>query len=144
MNILDKIKRFGLYTGASTIAMLVDLFLFIVFAEILFRNIDSNISILLSTIISRVVSSTINFNLTKRALGSKNLKRTAIIRFFALVGVQLFTSAILVMILYSFIPLPKTIIKCVVDTTLYFIFYRVHSKYVFKSNILLLMSGEEI
>ena len=40
MNILDKIKRFGLYTGASTIAMLVDLFLFIVFAEILFRNID--------------------------------------------------------------------------------------------------------
>ena len=131
MSLKDKVKRFALYTGASTIAMVIDLFLFILLAEIILRNIDPNTSIMVATIVSRLVSSTINFNLSKRAFKTKDLRRSAFFKFFAVIGIQLLTSAILVMMIYHFVPLPKTVVKCIVDTTLYFVFYKVHSKYVF-------------
>ena len=133
MDIKKGIKRFVLYTGASTVAMIVDLFLFIIFAEIIFRNINANVSILVSTIIARVTSSIINFKLSKIAFNSKDLKSTAFLRFFALIGLQLLMSAVFVMIIYRFIEIPKTIIKCIVDTTLYFVFYKINSKFVFKN-----------
>lgn len=132
MSFKSRVKRFVLYTGASTVAMVVDLFLFIVFAEIILRNVNADISILLSTIIARVTSSIINFKLSKMAFQSKNLRKSAIFRFFGFIICQLLLSAFFVMLIYRFIKIPKTIIKCIVDTTLYFVFYNIHSRFVFK------------
>ena len=132
MSFKSRIERFALYTGASTIAMVVDLFLFIILPEIILRNVNANISILVATVIARITSSTINFYLSKKAFNSKNLKKTAILKFFGIILCQLFLSAGLVMLIYRFVKLAKTIIKCIVDTTLYFVFYKVNSKYVFK------------
>ena len=132
MNFKSKGKRFILYTGASTVAMVVDLFLFILFAEIILSNVNADISILLSTIIARATSSMINFKLSKMAFQSKNLKKSAAFRFFGFIICQLLLSAFLVMFIYRFIKIPKTIIKCMVDTTLYVVFYKINSKYVFK------------
>lgn len=133
MSFKSRIKRFALYTGASTIAMLVDLFLFIIFAEIILRNINANVSILVATIIARITSSTINFKLSKKAFHANDLKRTAILKFFTLIVFQLLLSAGLVMLIYRWTKIPKTIIKCIVDTSLYFVFYKIHSHFVFKN-----------
>ena len=132
MSFKSRIKRFALYTGASTIAMIVDLFLFILFAEILLKDVNANLSILAATVIARTTSSIINFKLSKKAFNSKNLKKTAIFKFFAIIICQLLLSAGLVMMIYQFVNIPKTIVKCTVDTALYFVFYNIHSKFVFK------------
>ena len=137
MDLKDEIKKFVLYTGASTIAMIVDLILFILFAEIILRNVDPRISIFTATIIARVTSSTINFNLSKRAFAAKNLGKTAILKYFVFICCQLILSAGIVTIIYELTQiLSKTAIKCIVDTILYLVFYRMNSKYVFKGKMI--------
>lgn len=132
MSFKNGVKRFALYTGASTVAMVVDLVLFILFAEIILKNVNANISILVATVIARVTSSTINFHLSKKAFESKDLKKTAILKFFGLIICQLLLSAGLVMIIYRFVKIPKTVIKCIVDTALYLVFYKINSRFVFR------------
>jgi len=134
MNLKDDIKKFVLYTGASTIAMFADLIIFILFAEIILRNVDPSVSIFSATIIARITSSIINFKLSKRAFDARDLKKSAIFKFFALIILQLLLSAGIVTLIYKLTQfLSKTAIKCIVDTLLYLAFYKINSKYVFKN-----------
>ena len=134
MSIRDDIKKFVLYTGASTIAMFVDLIMFILFAEIILRDVNPSISIFSATIIARITSSIINFKLSKRAFDARDLKKTAALKFFSLIIIQLLLSAELVTLVYELTQfLSKIAIKCIVDTLLYLVFYKINSKYVFKN-----------
>lgn len=133
MSLKDELKKFTLYSGASVVAMLVDLVLFILFAEIIFSKIDDGISILAATVIARITSSTINFILSKKAFNSKDLKKTAIIKYFALILCQLLLSAGIVIMIHKFIKISKTVIKCIVDTILYLVFYKINSTFVFEN-----------
>jgi len=128
-----KIKEFILYSGASVIALIVDLILFTIFTEIIFVNFKQNTSIFWSTIISRIISGTVNFCLSKKVFNSKNLKKTAILKYFALGIIQLLSSAVIVILICKVIKIPKTIIKFIVDVLLYVLFYIFQIKFVFRT-----------
>lgn len=127
-------KQFILYTGASTVAMIVDLIIFTVSVNVIFVKLDSSLAILFATIIARIVSSLINFILSKKAFNSNVSKRTGIPKYFVLKIVQLLLSAFFVILICRFSGVSKTFIKCVVDLILYIAFYKIQYIFIFKSN----------
>lgn len=128
----QKIQEFILYCEASLTAMAVDFVLFILFAEIILQNTNATLSIYVATIISRMTSSTVNFFLSRKAFKNRNLKSTAIIKFYIVIVIQMFMSSWLVTKFYNMTDMPKVMSKCIADTILYFVFYFVNSKFVFK------------
>ena len=124
-------KQFIFYTGASLIAMLADIVVFSISVYIIFANFEQGIAIFLSSIIARVISSFINFMLSRKAFNSNVSKRSGIPKFFLLCFVQIITSAGIVILICRYTPIPKTTAKCIVDTILYFIFYKIYSKFIF-------------
>ena len=105
----QKIQEFILYCGASLTAMIVDFALFILFAEIILRNADATLSIYVATIISRLTSSSVNFFLSKKAFKNRNLKSTAIIKFYIVIVIQMFMSSWLVTKFYNITNMPKVV-----------------------------------
>ena len=137
----QKIQEFILYCGASLTAMIVDFALFILFAEIILRNADATLSIYVATIISRLTSSSVNFFLSKKAFKNRNLKSTAIIKFYIVIVIQMFMSSWLVTKFYNITNMPKVVSKCIADTILYFVFYFINSKFVLKKKKNIRVSG---
>lgn len=128
-------KQFIFYTGASLIAMLSDLIIFTLCVYVIFSRLEQGVAIFLASIIARVASSFINFMLSRKALNSNVSKRKGIPKFFLLCFVQIITSANIVILICRYTPLSKTLVKCCVDTVLYFVFYRIYSKYIFNKKI---------
>lgn len=131
--LFKKIKEFVLYSGASAVALGIDLIVFAILTNIVFVKIDDRLSILLSTIIARIISGFVNFLLSKQVFKSKNLKKTAILKYFALGAIQLLSSAGLVILIRKIITISKTVIKFVVDILLYIVFYELQVRLVFRN-----------
>lgn len=131
--LFKKIKEFVLYSGASAVALGIDLIVFAILTNIVFVKIDDRLSILLATIIARIISGFVNFLLSKQVFKSKNLKRTAILKYFALGAIQLLSSAGLVILIRKIITISKTVIKFVVDILLYIVFYELQVRLVFRN-----------
>ncbi len=120
------------FATASIGCTIVDLALFTVFTYLL--PVSTQWSVVLATLMARVVSGSMNFLINRRMIfdNSGKAKRQAL-RFFILFFCIMCASSVIVSLL-SFIPVPATLIKAIVDLILWAVNYTVQRKWVFKEN----------
>lgn len=120
------------FVFSSMTSALVDILVFSLFINI-FENISPQFYIYISTILARVISSTVNFIINKKTVfGDKSRDKHTILRYYLLCVVQLSISAILVHAIFSILKINETIIKLIVDTILFFISFNIQREWVFK------------
>lgn len=120
------IVKFAASSGACS---LLDLFLFSFFSTGVFTG---DLSIVLATVTARVISSTLNFLINRKVVfdADKTTLKTRE-KYFVLVFGIMISSALLVSLLTSIIPLPSIIIKLLIDFFLWFANYYFQRKWVF-------------
>lgn len=125
------LRNFFKYMSSSIISFLIDILLFHFFVGV-FGLLSAGIRIVLSTIIARFFSSLFNYSVNKSFVfeSEKKVSKT-IWKYYLLVVLQLFTSALLVFIIHNFTGLQETLIKIVIDGILFFISYRIQKTIVF-------------
>jgi len=127
-NILKYILRCGLSSLSSSI---IDLSLFTIFTRLVFGAGYSGI--LAATVFARLLSGCFNFMLNKhwvfRSPDSHSLEAA---KYFSLFCFQMLASWLLVAGLSRF-PINITVLKMLVDVTLFFISYQIQNQYVFRA-----------
>ena len=130
--IKDSINIFGgilKYSTSSILSFIIDLSLFTIFNSILFKI--SSLSIILSTIFSRLISGVFNFSLNKRwVFNNKNTSINSAIKYAILFFLQMFASGLLVSFFNSFTS-NTTLCKLIIDTILFFVSYFIQKNIVF-------------
>ena len=119
------------FATASIGCALIDLILFTLITYILPTSLALNV--LIATVLARIVSGGINFLINRRVIfkDNGNLKRQ-VKRFIILfTGIMCTSSAIVALL--SFIPMPVTITKAIVDILLWTVNYTLQRKWVFNS-----------
>ena len=94
------------------------------FANIIFKGYDLKNLILVSTVLSRIISSAINFTLNKTVVfNNKGNENTIllIVKYYTLCIVQMLLSAGIVYGVCCFVALSKNIVKIIVDLILFFV-----------------------
>lgn len=118
------------FATASMGCTIVDLVLFTVFTYLLPASMQWNVA--LATLLARVVSGCMNFMINRRVIFENDSKaRNQALRFFILFFCIMCASTIIVSLL-SFIPVPATLIKAIVDLLLWAVNYTIQRKWVFK------------
>ena len=126
-------QTFIKYVLSSFSSFLVDIVLFqlVIF---LFRHLDSDVRILLATVISRVFSSVVNYSINKRVVFQNDGgHRVPALKYFSLVLAEMFTSAFLVAVVYRLTGFPETAIKLLVDLVLFFTGYIIEKIFIFEN-----------
>ncbi len=135
-NIKD-VKVFLMYLISAGISFTIDLILFTVFSRILSVTIG-NYSILIATVIARIISSFINYllNRNKVFMNKRNniYDITTLIKYYILVIINLCTSAVLVYFIHEVIIVDPTIIKIPVDVILFIINFFIQKHLIFKGS----------
>ena len=113
---------------SSIFSAMIDLVVF----TILSNSSKSLLVIELSTIVARIISTTINFIINKKLVFQTigNTKKEIILFFILFLWKMLF-SGFLVW-LFGFININQTILKMIVDVSLFFITYQIQNKIIFK------------
>lgn len=115
----------------SLTAFVVDIILFTLFVPLL-KDAFPTLYILVATIGARLVSASVNFNLTKkRVFGDKSHHITTALKFFLIAFCQLIASAFLVSVLHHFLYINESVIKVVVDAVLFLLSYQLQRDWVF-------------
>lgn len=119
------------YCMTSVVATIVDFLVFstaIASTKLMFPT----FYIVISTVIARVCSASVNFYLSKNKVFKKDQKNNSMLRrFFLIAGIQMGLSALLVSLIYYIIPITETIVKIFVDMILFFVFYQIQREWVF-------------
>lgn len=117
------------YAVSSIFSSLVDLVCFTA-AELLLPA--GAYRILEATVIARIISSLVNYSCNKKLVFSdKGSTGSTLPKYYALCVVV--SSAQPVCKPFSFLPVPPTLIKIVVDTVLYLLNYQIQRRYIFKT-----------
>lgn len=125
--VIDIINRLFKFAGSSIISAVVDLSIFTVLTNEILFSIPMNV--MEATIISRILSGSLNFFLSQRWVFNGVDKVSDVIKYILLVISQMFCSGFLVSILSTkFIDV--TFIKIFVDIALFFLSYLVQ-RFVF-------------
>ena len=126
---IKKYETFIKYIFVAIISFLIDISIFTLFNKIL----DFDKKIILATIIARIVSSFINYLLNKDKVFKSNegIIKT-LIKYYSLVIIQMFLSAILVDSLYTLIKIDATLIKIPVEFILFICNYLIQKLLIFK------------
>ncbi len=136
MEIIKNKMVFIKYLFSSGISFVLDLTLFTIFKFILKNNFGAYI--LFATIIARVISSFINYLLNRNAVFKSDKKgstdKESLIKYYALVIIQMFVSGTLVTILHDNINIDETIIKIPVEVVLFVINFFVQKVFIFNNN----------
>jgi glycosyltransferase involved in cell wall biosynthesis len=118
------------FAGASLISAAADLFLFTLMTQFISANMVARLFIATAT--ARISSGALNFTLNRNwTFGSDANWRAEILRYLTLFLSLMLASWLLVWG-FSFLPLPLTIIKAVVDSALFTISYFVQRNLVFR------------
>lgn len=121
----EEIVRIIKYLFSSGSSFVIDIALFSLFNHV-FKN------IIVATIIARVISSFYNYLINARIV-FKNYTKTSILKYYALVIIQMFASALFVSLFSSiFKSISSTIIKVCVDIIIFIVNYIVQKEVVFK------------
>lgn len=129
------ILKFGISSAVSSIIELLAFTLVNMILDLMQLELKIELSILISSVISRVISSLCNYKMN-RALVFNTGCKSSFGRYVTLCAAQLLISASLVSLLtYLFTAktFGQTVLKAVVDTTLFFISYRIQKNWVFKT-----------
>lgn len=122
------------YIFVAGSSFLLDLGLFTLFSNLL-ATILQNVSILVSTVIARVISSFFNYVLNRNVVFSsddkKVMDKTTLIKYYALVIVQMLVSAALVTVIFNLSGWNKTLIKMPVDVVIFIVNYIIQKKVIF-------------
>lgn len=122
------------YIFVAGSSFLLDLGLFTLFSNLLV-TILQNVSILVSTVFARVISSFFNYVLNRNVVFSsddkKVMDKTTIIKYYALVIVQMLISAALVTVIFNLSGWNKTLIKMPVDVVIFIVNYIIQKKVIF-------------
>ena len=97
-NVIKKYSVFLKYIISAGISFVIDLTLFTLL-NILLKNILSDLSIIIATILARIISSFINYLMNRNGVFKKNTKtidKTTLIKYYILVVIQMCVSASLV------------------------------------------------
>ncbi len=118
------------FATASVSCTAIDLVLFTVFTYLLPSSFAWNVA--LATLMARIISGAINFCINKKVIfsDSKRAKRQAV-RFIILFFCIMCASTVFVSFL-SFLPIPVTLIKAIIDLLLWTVNYNVQRRWVFK------------
>ena len=113
---------------SSAFTAMIDLVIF----TILSNSSKSLLIIELSTIVARVISTTINFTINKKLVFQTigNTKKELILFFILFLWKMLF-SGFLVW-LFKFVNINQTLLKVIVDVSLFLITYQIQNKLIFK------------
>ncbi len=126
------LRYFLRFTASGILSFFLDILLFWLLTRFAFANMGDGSRILCATVLARVVSSLLNFTLNRTAVfGSTRPLLSTLWRYYALCACQMLASALLVMGLHLLLPLPESLIKCVVDVFLFFISFRIQKRFVF-------------
>lgn len=119
------------YSLSSISSTLLDLTVFTVLARVL-GGWEAT-GLLIATVVARLLSGNLNFCLNRHwVFQSKNQSKEDAIRYFTLFVLQMFLSFTGVSLL-RMLPIPITMVKAVVDTTLFFFSYTIQKKHIFHS-----------
>lgn len=125
-------KLFIKYIIVALSSFLIDIGLFTIFMRCL-PDIKLGIitSIVMATILARIISSTYNFLVNKKIV-FKKAKEKVLRKYYFLVIVQMFISAFLVSNLFNILGINSTILKIVVDIIIFIINFYIQREWVFK------------
>lgn len=123
-------NTFFKYIIISITSFIIDVLLFTIFNYFL-ENIFKYESVLIATIIARIMSSLYNYFCNAKFVFNKHNYKT-FIKYYELVIVQMIISAIVVYLINRFLFNTATIIKIFVDTVIFVINYVIQKKVVFK------------
>lgn len=126
----NRLIEFVKFTASSLAGTVVDLGLFWVLTYFLRGRVTGYIMI--STIIARIFAILVNYNLNAKLVFKDNDERKLpFAKYMTLAVIDMFGSGLLVSWLYSIIGWNETIIKIVVDASLFFVDYWAQKKYIF-------------
>ncbi|MBO5358530.1 MAG: phosphodiester glycosidase family protein [Clostridia bacterium] len=135
----DSIRVYSFILGfwlSSTASAIIDLLLFYLLNK-LCGGIFGGLSVLISTVIARAVSSFANFTINRsQVFDFDGNGKKALLRYYALAIPQMLVSAGIVSLLsfvFSANPEIKTVLKLAVDIVLFFISYRIQQTWVFST-----------
>lgn len=138
LNIFKHGLKYSLTSLASSV---IDLLLFTLSVKLIFGT--GSAGILAATVIARLASGNANFLINKHwVFQSKNHKGQEAMKYLTLFCGQMMLSWAFVASLSS-LPLPITLIKIGVDTSLFFISYQIQKKYIFNTKKKGLHAGDE-
>ncbi len=125
-------KLFLKYILSALSSFIVDILLFTIFIHVL-PTIEMGIitTIVLATIMARIFSSVYNFTINAKVV-FKNRGKSSIIKYFVLVGVQMFVSAFAVSFICNTIYANATFMKIVVDAIIFILNFIIQREWVFK------------
>lgn len=127
-------KLFLKYIISSVSSFVVDILLFSLFLKYMPEiNIGIITTIVIATILARIMSSIYNFIINSK-LVFKNKNKTSIIKYFILVIVQMFISAFIVSEIFNLFRINATVIKIVVDAIIFIINFVIQREFIFKNN----------
>lgn len=126
---IQKISKYIFSAGGSFV---LDLFLFTIFNYLL-KNVIV-ISIILATVLARIISSFYNYFVNSRFV-FKNHSKYSVIQYYILVIVQMILSAVSVNLISKVLTeINVTIIKFFVDVIIFIINYIIQRNFIFKPN----------
>ena len=134
---LSSMAQFFKYCGSSLLCALIDVIAFTIFLNV-FKDVSifngAIESIVLSTYSARIISGLCNFIINKMIFAGKSKTAASGIKYFIVWIIQMNLSAYCVKGVAFLLPfINQTIIKCVIDTILFFISFGIQKKWVFKS-----------
>ena len=125
--IYKKYETFLKYIFVAGISFVIDILFFNIFNNLI------SLSIIISTICARVISSFINYLLNRdKVFKSDEKKLKTVIKYYILVIIQMSVSAIFVDNLYKLVKINPTIIKIPVEFTLFICNYIIQKVLIFK------------
>ncbi len=135
LKIYKAILKFGISSAIASIIELLAFTLVNMLLDFVPGGLKVEVSILIASILSRILSSVCNYKIN-RALVFNTGCKSSFLRYALLCTAQLLVSATLVSLLtYLFTAetFGQTVLKAVVDTTLFFLSYRIQKNWVFKT-----------
>lgn len=126
-----KIKEFVKFTTSSLASTVVDLALFALLVRLL-RDPAPRTYITMATIMARLVSILVNYNINAHFVFKDKGKRTLpFAKYITLAIVDMLASALFVTILVSYFSWNETLTKMLVDSALFFVGYLIQRLFIF-------------
>ena len=89
-------------------------------------------AVLIATIVARGISSVFNYNMNKSVVFKSDKGSKRVFKYYALCGVQMFLSWLLIVVAYNKVNWDTTVLKLIVDTILFLISYQIQRIWIFK------------
>lgn len=135
-SLIEKYKTFLKYIVSAGLSFGIDLVLFTIFVALL-KPLMGDISIFVSTLFARIISSFFNYLMNRNAVFKSNNNNSktdtkTLVKYYILVIIQMCVSSVLVFGLHRITTINETIVKIPVDVFIFIVNYFVQKIYIFK------------